>query len=62
MSEAVMPTREELLIAARIMADMIDGEWPGPLTHATSIWGTASTPEQVDAIRKLEAYLDATRT
>jgi hypothetical protein len=56
------PSREELLVAARIMADMIEDEWPGPLTHAASTWGTAGTPEQVAAIRKLEAYLDATRT
>ena len=51
-------TREELIAAAEVMADMIDGEWPGPLAYSVDNWGSA-TPEQMSAIRKLEAYLDA---
>ena len=51
-------TREELLAAAEAMADMIDGEWPGPLAYSVKTWGSA-TPGQMDAIRKLQAYLDA---
>jgi hypothetical protein len=53
------PSYDELLIAARIMADMIDGEWPGPLSHSASTWGSASSPEHLGAIKKLEVYLDA---
>jgi hypothetical protein len=49
-------TREELLAAAIVLADMIDGEWPGPLSCSVATWGSA-TPGQLDAVRKLEAYL-----
>ena len=53
-------TREELLTAAEIMAGMISDEWPGPLTYSVETWGSA-TSEQMEAFRKLEAYLDASR-
>jgi hypothetical protein len=52
-------TREELLAAAEVLADMIDGEWGGPLSYSVQTWGRVTSPEQMDAIRKLEAYLAA---
>jgi hypothetical protein len=54
------PTRDELLVAVRVMADMIDDEWPGPLSYAAETWGSAG-PEDMPAIRKVEAYLSGQR-
>lgn len=50
---------EELLMAAEVLADMIGSEWPDTLSNSVHIWGPPTTPEQMEAIRKLEAYLDA---
>ena len=51
------PTRDELLVAVRIMAAMIEREWPARLAECTETWGSAR-PEDMPAIRKVEAYLD----
>lgn len=53
------PTREELLTAARILACMVEDEWPGTLVYSASTWGPARSDEDLAAIGKLEAYLDA---
>ena len=52
-------SREELLAAAKIMADMITSEWMGTLTNCIGLFGPDSTPEEMGAIRKLEAYLSS---
>jgi hypothetical protein len=49
-------SREELLDAAAALADMIGGEWGGPLSYAVGTWGRP-TDSQKAAVRKLEAYL-----
>ena len=59
MSDAPVPSPEELLLAARLLADMVEGEWPGPLVYSVTTWGGASTDAEIGAISKLQAYLYA---
>jgi len=55
-------TQDELLVACEVLAEMVLDEWPGPLAYATKTWGRADTPVRIQAMEKLEAYLDAKRT
>jgi hypothetical protein len=53
------PGKADLLLAAAVLADMILGEWDGPLAYAVKTWGYVDDPEQLRAVEKLEAYLGA---
>ena len=59
MIEPPVPSPEELLLAAKLLADMVEGEWPGSLVYSVKEWGGARTDEEIAAISRLQAYLYA---